>query len=230
MLWTAFTLGLLGSLHCVGMCGPIALSLPAKGSLWRILPGRLLYQGGRIMGYGLLGGIAGVLGLGAALAGVQQGLSIGLGVLLLIGVLLAANWESKLLRIPLLDHFMKRLYARMRKLLQDAGLPQMFHLGILNGFLPCGFVYLALAGALSMETYTESVSYMALFGVGTLPLMLGMSLAGGMLGPYLRRSWRPFLRVVSFVFAVYLIVRGLDLGIPYLSPELVMEGAQNSCH
>ncbi|MFK7926308.1 MAG: sulfite exporter TauE/SafE family protein [Bacteroidia bacterium] len=212
------------------MCGPIALSLPAKGSFWRILPGRLLYQGGRIMGYSLLGAIAGLLGVGAALAGIQQGLSIGLGVILLLGVLLAANWESKLIRLPGLDKIFASLYKKMRKLLQGATTPQMFQLGILNGFLPCGFVYLGLAGALNMETYAQSISYMVLFGLGTLPLMLAMSLAAGVVGPYLKRSWRPFLRIVSLVFALYLIVRGLDLGIPFLSPELTAGPLENACH
>ena len=230
MLWIAFTLGLFGSVHCVGMCGPIALSLPAKGSLWKILPGRLLYQAGRIMGYSLLGAIAGLLGLGASLAGLQQGISITLGVVLLLGILLASNWESRLIRLPGLDKAFNKLYQQMRRLLQNASTPQMFQLGVLNGFLPCGFVYLGLAGALNMETYGQSIGYMALFGLGTLPLMLGMSLAGGLLGPYLKRSWRPVLRVVSLVFAAYLIVRGLDLGIPYLSPELTAAGTETSCH
>ncbi|MEL7534672.1 MAG: sulfite exporter TauE/SafE family protein [Bacteroidota bacterium] len=230
MLWTAFTLGLLGSLHCMGMCGPIALSLPAKGSLWKILPGRLLYQSGRIMGYSLLGAVAGLLGLGAGLAGLQQGISITLGIVLILGILLASNWESRLIRLPGLDKVFNKLYRQMRKLLQAASTPQMFQLGILNGFLPCGFVYLGLAGALNMESYGQSVSYMALFGLGTLPLMLVMSLAGGIVGPYLKRSWRPFLRIVSFFFAVYLIIRGLDLGIPYLSPELSISTVESSCH
>ncbi len=232
MLWTAFTLGLLGSLHCVGMCGPIALSLPGKGQgLWRILPGRLLYQLGRIMGYGLLGAMAGILGQGAALAGAQQGLSIGLGVLLLVGILLAANWESRIIRLPLLDRFFLWLQRSMRPLMQDARPHRLFNLGVLNGFLPCGFVYLALAGALSFEAYPDAIFYMMLFGLGTFPLMLAMSLAGGVLGPMIKRSWRPLLRGVSLVFACYLILRGLNLGIPYLSPELVSTGVEAAvCH
>jgi sulfite exporter TauE/SafE len=232
MLWTALTLGLFGSLHCVGMCGPIALALPGKGAnLWRILPGRMLYQFGRILGYAVLGGLMGMLGQGAALAGMQQGLSIGLGIALLLGILLAANWESRIVRLPILDKFFLWLQKSMRPLMQDARPHRLFNLGVLNGFLPCGFVYLALAGSLSFPAYHQSILYMVLFGLGTLPLMLAMSLAGGVMGPMLKRSWRPLLRGISLVFACYLILRGLNLGIPYLSPELVQAGTEAAvCH
>mgnify|MGYP006268131331 CR=1 FL=1 len=233
MLFTAFILGLTSSLHCVGMCGPIALALPGRNrSIGQILPGRLLYHLGRLTTYTMLGAMVGLFGEGFSLAGYQQGLSIALGVLLLLLALTTASLESRFLALPAVERLMGRLKRSMGRLLQRDSAPSLYNLGILNGFLPCGFVYLGLAGALATGSAWQSMLYMALFGLGTAPAMVGLSLAGPFLSDKLRRLARPVMLGVTLAFATLLILRGLDLGIPYLSPQVVTQGEQTvvECH
>ena len=116
-LWTAFIVGLVGSLHCVGMCGPIALALPKGGpSQLRFPTGRVLYNTGRVLTYTLMGFVWGLLGQGISLAGYQQGLSLALGVSLLLALLVSVNLESRFIAIPLIDRLMLRLRKALGKL------------------------------------------------------------------------------------------------------------------
>jgi uncharacterized protein len=234
MLITAFILGLTSSLHCVGMCGPIALALPGRGkAMAQILPGRMLYHLGRVTTYVMLGALVGLFGEGFSLAGYQQGLSVALGVLLLILALGTASVESRFLSIPAINRLMGRLKMGMGRLLKRDSAPSLYNLGILNGFLPCGFVYLGLAGALATGEAWQSMLYMGLFGLGTWPAMVTVSLAGPFLSDRLRRLARPIMLGVTLIFATLLILRGLNLGIPYLSPEVVMQASGSSiveCH
>ena len=220
-LWTAFIVGLAGSLHCVGMCGPIALALPGQQQHWlRILPGRVLYNLGRVVTYTLLGTVIGLFGRGISLAGYQQTLSIVLGALLVILALFTMQVESRFMALPAVNRVMGRVKSRLARLMRWEHPSSLFQIGILNGFLPCGFVYLALAGALSTGEIGGSMAYMAFFGLGTLPAMLAMSLMGAWLGPRFRRVARPLMVSFTLIFGLLLILRGLDLGIPYLSPDL----------
>jgi uncharacterized protein len=224
---TAFVLGLTSSLHCVGMCGPIALAMPGRGrSLAQVLPGRLSYHLGRLTTYATLGALVGLFGEGFSLAGYQQGLSIALGVLLLLLALGTASVESQFLSIPAVSRLMGRLKRGMGRLLQRDSAPSLFNLGILNGLLPCGFVYLGLAGALATGEFWQGTAYMALFGLGTWPAMLTLSLIGPFVSDRLRRAARPVMLGVTLAFATLLILRGLDLGIPYLSPSLAQEAGR----
>jgi sulfite exporter TauE/SafE len=220
-LWTAFITGLVGSLHCIGMCGPIALALPQgfRGNA-RLILSRTLYNFGRVLTYSLMGALIGLAGLGVAVAGYQQALSIGLGVILLVTALLSVNVESRFISLPLINRLTVRLKIALGKLLRAGSQRSLFMIGILNGFLPCGFVYLALAGAATTGNVGESAAYMALFGFGTIPLMLATSVAGSFIKAGLRRRIQPFLTAFIVFFAVLLIVRGLNLGIPYLSPKI----------
>ena len=213
MLISAFILGLLSSLHCVGMCGPIALAMGGgRKSFWPLLAGRLSYNLGRITTYMILGGILGMVGLGISFAGLQQGLSIGLGITLLGMILFSSNWESNLRIIP--AGWLFRLKQQMSGLLNHPTPAARYNVGILNGFLPCGFVYLALAGALTEGGMIPAMTYMMFFGLGTLPAMLGMSVLGGILPGSFNLKLRPFLRGAAIIFAFLLILRGMNLGIP----------------
>ncbi len=233
MLLTAFILGLTSSLHCVGMCGPIALALPGRGkAMGQILPGRMLYHIGRLTTYVMLGAIVGIFGEGFSLAGYQQGLSIALGVLLLILALTTISIESRFLAIPVVDRLLGKLKRQMGRLLQRDTAPSLYNLGILNGFLPCGFVYLGLAGSLATADVWQGMAYMAIFGLGTWPAMVTLSLVGPFISDKLRRASRPIMMGVTLIFASLLIIRGLGLGIPYLSPEVVVEAGNTivECH
>lgn len=215
MLWTAFTIGFLGSLHCIGMCGPIAMALPyQKHSKLALATSTSLYNMGRIVTYSLLGLFIGLIGKGVFIAGLQQGLSIGAGVLLLIIAFFSIEVESRLLSIK----FIHRLYAKLQKLLSrflvKNGYGALFVTGLLNGLLPCGLVYFALIGAVTSGSISNSVMYMALFGLGTFPIMMTASLAGNFISIKLRNKIKKLYPIFLIIFAALLIMRGLNFNVP----------------
>lgn len=225
-LGAAFLLGFAGSLHCAGMCGPLALALPPAGnSAGGFLAGRLAYNAGRILTYGLLGLVFGLIGQGMLLAGVQRWVSLGLGVALLIG--LAAS-RGVTHRMPV-SRLVNLLKSRMAVLLRQRSLRSLGMLGLLNGLLPCGLVYVACAGATATGHVSSGAAYMAAFGVGTAPMMLAISLSGKLVPAALRLKLRGLVPVSIGLVAALLILRGLALGIPYLSPDLA-SGHGACCH
>lgn len=222
MLWAGFLFGLLGSFHCVGMCGAIALALPGQlgAGAARYLGGRLLYNLGRVSTYATLGAGAGLLGQSLRLAGVQQSLSIASGGLILLLVAVPEHHTARLAGALGFGRPLAWVKATLGRLFQQASLPALFATGVLNGLLPCGLVYLALAGALSAPGVAGAAAYMALFGLGTLPLMLGLALSGRLVPLVWRGRMRQAVPYAASVLALLFIVRGLGLGIPYLSPQL----------
>jgi len=232
--WSALVLGMAGSLHCVGMCGPIALALPKVSKRgYDPLIGRILYNLGRVLTYSILGFAVGTLGQGLAMAGIQQIISFTCGALILIGILINLKWESKFLSIPVIDRLLFKLKQRMGAYLRRAKWQSLFHIGILNGLLPCGFVYIALAGALATGNALSSAGFMALFGLGTFPAMLLISMMGTFLSPSRKKAFKPVLTVFAICFAFLLILRGLNLGIPYISPQLsadIQTVSTQQCH
>lgn len=226
----AFIFGLLGSLHCIGMCGPLALAIPGNNG-W---PGRLLYNLGRVTSYTLLGLIFGLAGGAARLAGMQQGLSIAAGTSILFWLLLPKNLKARLREQQNFALIHLKLRRGLSHLLKSNQPATQWGIGILNGLLPCGFVYLALAGALAQPSIAQSAFFMTLFGLGTFPAMLVISYAPYLLAPKTRISIRRALPIGTAIIAVLLILRGLSLGIPYVSPKLALTpAAQESmpaCH
>jgi sulfite exporter TauE/SafE len=217
----AFALGLLGSLHCAAMCGPLMLVLPVPlGGPGRFVVGRIVYQAGRIVTYGLLGVVAGLVGKSIFLMGLQRWLSIALGVAILAGFLIAKKVS---LSAPVV-RLVGRLKAVMGAQLRQRSFRSLALLGMLNGLLPCGLVYVALAGAVSQSTVWDGVLYMAVFGLGTLPTMLSISISGRLFPVSLRFRLRRVIPVGVCVLAGLLILRGMALGIPYVSPDLAGGG------
>ena len=229
LLIAAFSLGILGSFHCVGMCGPIALALPVHQlSKQGRIAGIILYNIGRAFTYAILGAIFGALGMGVILAGYQQALSIGLGVLLLLTVVLPAVKKDGFFSVvfPGLAFWLK---ARFSYLFSKRSYTALFLTGVFNGLLPCGLVYMALAGATASGDILLGALFMAVFGLGTLPAMFSVTLFSS-LSPSFRSSMRKLAPVVAGVMACLLILRGLGLGIPYLSPELShSDNTEHSC-
>jgi sulfite exporter TauE/SafE len=212
-LYAAFLLGLAGSLHCAAMCGPLALAVPVVGSSkLAILLSRTVYNGGRVATYVMLGLVSGTVGKTLALAGLQRSLSIGMGSIILLIVLLlpAATRVQSLTRLLM---WVKQKFAFF---LQERSYAALLALGLLNGLLPCGLVYAAAAGAVTTGSVTRAAEFMAMFGLGTLPMMLGL----GLLGARARfRLHSPNLvRITTLVMGTLLILRGLGLGIPMVSP------------
>jgi sulfite exporter TauE/SafE len=213
----AVMLGMLGSFHCVGMCGPLALSIPKAGdSRLMVIVGRILYNVGRTFTYALIGAILGLIGQGIFLAGMQQWFSIGLGSVLLMYLFFPAIFGKKVR----LD-FPQKIKTKMILLFKKKGLTFSFLIGMLNGLLPCGLVYMAVAGALATGDPLHGLLFMAAFGIGTMPLMLALVFTFQKFSQNFRVTVQKAIPAFVFCMAVVLILRGLNLGIPYLSPELV---------
>jgi len=223
---TAFVLGLVGSLHCAGMCGPLVLALPVTGSTrmaW--IAGRFAYNLGRIVTYCGLGLVFGLIGRSLVLAGIQRWVSITLGLLLLVGLLASrrlAFWSP-------VTRLVNALKAGMSSLLRQRSLTALGVLGLLNGLLPCGLVYVACAGATATNGMLAGAGYMAAFGLGTVPLLLAIGLSGKLIPLPLRLQLRKAIPVSVFLLAALLILRGMSLGIPYVSPDLSGNSA-SCCH
>ncbi len=231
MLATAFVLGAAGSAHCVGMCGPIALAVPSPGrdrwSRWRSTG---VLNSGRLTTYALLGTAVGVLGLGMRLSGLQAVVSIVAGVLLLLTVLVPGLLErwAPTGRIAI---GIGRLRSALARNLQRTAPEALFLTGVLNGLLPCGLVYAALIGAATMSTPWEGALYMALFALGTWPALFALRLGSGALGVGLRTRLRRLSPVLVSLVAVLMILRGMELGIPYVSPgPMTTPAVVTVCH
>ncbi|WP_423914303.1 sulfite exporter TauE/SafE family protein [Capnocytophaga gingivalis] len=219
MLVLAFTLGLFGSLHCVGMCGPIVLLIPLqrqrKGFRYLQLGAYFI---GKTLTYALMGLLFGLVGEGVFIAEYQQEFSIFAGLLMiLMGLFSLLHLRVKGLGNPLLKGF-SLLKNALGKQLSKKTVTSSLSIGFLNGFLPCGLVYTALFGALAMGNWWGSMTYMTVFGVGTIPLMLLLILLGDFLPLALRRRLNQWLPLVVILVGILFILRGLGLGIPYLSP------------
>ena len=223
LILAAFTMGLLGSFHCVGMCGPLALSLPLKDdSVWSKFSGGLLYNAGRIVTYSLFGLLFGVIGKSVALFGFQQWLSIILGVLIIFFIILPKRLSSFNNNNFVLNYFGK-LRSSLGKLFSKKNYSSLFSIGLLNGLLPCGLVYMAAAGAVATGDIVNSISFMAFFGLGTLPMMWSIAFFGNYVGIGLRQKIRKAYPYMLMLMACLLILRGMGLGIPYVSPKVDME-------
>lgn len=218
---SGLALGFLGSLHCIGMCGPIALALPTQiNSRFNFYIGRILYNLGRVITYSLMGLSVGIIGQSINITGYQQLVSILLGVIILINLFLPAKTKNYFTRLKPIHLITKKLQSTIGSLFKDSSKSSLLAIGVLNGFLPCGFVYVALAGAATLSNVEKSVLFMALFGIGTIPAMFSASIATKLFGQNFRRKVQRAIPVFASILAVIFILRGMSLGIPYLSPKL----------
>lgn len=228
MIWfSAFILGLMGSFHCIGMCGPIAMAIPGGNSNTKAM-NLLLYNSGRIITYSIIGLTFGIIGKGIFIAGFQQTLSIVVGVLIL-GYLIInhLSGKNKFEKITFVHLFIKKSLARLFNIKSRGS---AFGIGMLNGFLPCGLVYVAIAGAIAMAEPIYGALYMSLFGLGTVPVMAGMNIVKNKISVSIRTKIRKLIPYAVAVMALLFIVRGLNLGIPYLSPKIEQDQTELKCH
>ena len=207
----------MGSFHCIGMCGPIAIALPKTKNL---VLSRLLYNFGRVITYSLLGLLFGLLGARLEMFGLQQIISISLGVLIILSVLTPAVYRIKITNSLGLYKPIGMLKMYFSKMFKSHTNTSMLTIGILNGLLPCGFVYIGITGAIAAGDTLNGMLFMTMFGLGTLPVMLGASLIGSAININLRQKLTRLLPALSVVLAIIFILRGLNLGIPYISPKL----------
>lgn len=233
MLVSAFIFGILGSFHCVGMCGPIAFMLPVSRNnpLKKFLQ-IFLYHFGRLFAYSLIGLAFGMVGKSLYLFGMQQQLSIAAGILMIAVIIIPSKLFGKY-------NFSKPLYRMIGKIKSSLGMAlkkktpdTFFTIGFLNGFLPCGLVYMAVFGAIASGDIFQGSLYMAFFGLGTIPLMTTAIYFSGLLNGVLRKKVQRFIPVFVVLVGILFILRGMGLDIPYLSPAPVTEmvTASISCH
>ncbi len=217
----AFLLGITGSLHCVGMCGPIALTIPINNiTLISKITGALIYNFGRVITYSFLGLIFGIIGKTFSLFGFQQALSIFVGIIILIWVFKFRFMQNIFSKINFIDSLLSKLRSMISNLFTTHSNSSLFSIGLLNGFLPCGLVYLAIAGAVTSESIINSVFFMSVFGLATLPMMLSITLLGAQVKFSFRNKLKKIYPFVMGIMACVLILRGLGLGIPFVSPKL----------
>jgi len=228
---SAFSIGLLSSFHCVGMCGAFAFSLPVQDfSSAKKLVAILLYNTGRITTYSVLGVIFGIAGRQIYLGGFQQWFSIIAGVVIL-AIALQSLFKLPLLHLPGFNKFNFFIQRLIAKLINKSSLLNILMLGMANGLLPCGLVYLSIAGALGTGSVEGAAFFMLCFGMGTLPAMFALSYFGFFIKVSVRNTIKKTVPWFIATMGVLLIVRGMSLGIPYVSPELT-NAAQHtvSCH
>lgn len=229
----AITLGFLGSFHCVGMCGPIALALPINNnSLTSKITGALLYNIGRMITYALFGMLFGMIGQGIVIAGYQQLLSVIMGTLILLIIFLPAKIFGQFRITSPIYKLISGLKQQFAILFKKNSYSSLFFIGILNGLLPCGLVYIGIAGAIATGNGIQGALFMAMFGLGTLPAMFALALAGNSVSAKFRTKINKAMPVFIVAVGLLLILRGMNLGIPYVSPEMASDKAVCSkcCH
>ncbi len=237
---SALSLGLLGSFHCVGMCGPIALAIPLKTDSWllRILGG-VIYNLGRAVTYAIMGAVFGLLGQGLVMSGFQQWVSIIMGSIMIISVLAPSLYKNRFDTEKSVFGYVGKVKMSLRKLFTQSSNSSLFLIGLLNGLLPCGLVYFAIAGAIATGSSFSGSLFMFIFGLGTIPMMLAISLIGNMITLELRKKLTRVIPYAIVFIGVLFILRGLSLGIPYLSPpekamtvpvEKTEEAKPSCCH
>jgi sulfite exporter TauE/SafE len=225
ILWSTFLLGILGSVHCLGMCGPLALSLPfavQSGNKWRSI---IIYYLAKASAYSMMGGVMGILGKGIMLMKWQQALSVAAGAFILLMALLPALKHTRVHFI-----FQKQFLALHTRLQQHPRKHYYFFMGFLNGLLPCGLVYTALTTALLAGSVAGGALAMLLFGLGTIPVMILLLFFKQRINLPLRKRLLPLSTFFSVAIGALLVLRGLNLGLPYISPQAEKDKVTNCCH
>lgn len=233
MLWSALIFGLLGSFHCVGMCGPIAFMLPVdRSNSFRKVTQITTYHLGRLLAYALIGLFFGLLGKSLYIFGIQQQLSIAIGVLMIVVVLIPATTFNKYNFSKPLYRIISKVKSALGQALKKKSADTLLTIGFLNGFLPCGLVYMAVFASLAMASAVESSLYMVLFGLGTIPLMTTAIYLGKFLNTSMKQRIQKAIPIAVVIIGLLFILRGLGLGIPYLSPAPVADMASSAieCH
>ena len=234
MLWSGFVIGLLGSLHCIGMCGPIAFMLPVdRSNNFNRIVQVSMYHTGRLLTYSIIGLIFGWIGQGLYLFGIQQQLSIIIGLAMILFVLLPASLLNRFTISRPLYRLISKLKSALGTTLKKRSPDTLLTIGFLNGFLPCGLVYMAAIGSVASGSIWEGGLYMLLFGLGTVPMMTGAIYLGKFINQKTRNRIQRAIPVVVVIIGVLFVFRGLGLGIPYISPAPMVDMAGEAtinCH
>ena len=227
-----FLMGLIGSVHCIGMCGPLVMALPISQQTnfqkWQSI---LLYHAGKISSYTILGILLGLFGSQLPVYGVQENLSIVMGSIMLLYVVyvfvIKPKFISSFLQFNLLYTY---IVKKMGQLFKRKNRAVFYLIGILNGLLPCGMIYVALTSALATQNILQGGLIMTFFGIGTMPALIMVAIGGQYFGINIRKKIQNLLPIFIFTVGVLLILRGMNLGIPFISPHLGIGVDKISCH
>lgn len=216
---TGLSLGILASFHCIGMCGPIALSLPVHQlSSTKKLSAVFLYNFGRAVAYAVLGLIFGLIGLQFQIWGLQQIVSVVAGILILITLFSNYSIASK---VKWLARFNALVKTALGRFLKKPKTPETFFaIGFLNGLLPCGLVYVAIGTALVTGAVSSAIMLMFSFGMGTLPTMATLMFLGNIISLNMKQKLNRLVPFFIGTMACLLILRGMNLNIPFISPVM----------
>ncbi|MFV0159211.1 sulfite exporter TauE/SafE family protein [Empedobacter falsenii] len=229
----ALSIGLTSSLHCVGMCGSIALSLGLESQdKLKFTLRNLTYQLGRVTTYTILGAILGLIGESFTFVGLQNYLSILIGVLMIIMVMIPKFYENGASQLRPVNALMVKVKISLGKFLIKKDSSSLYIVGLLNGLLPCGMVYASLTAAIGLGSVYKSAMFMFFFGLGTLPLMFATVLFGNFLSVKQRQTILKILPIITLILGVLFILRGLELDIPFISPAkeaLQLNGMDEHC-
>jgi hypothetical protein len=202
------------------MCGPIAMMLPVdRNNPTKKVTQIITYHIGRLTAYGTIGLIFGLVGKGFFMAGIQQNLSIFIGAAMIAVILIPEKTFAKYNFSKPVFVLISKLKATLGSQFRNKSYKSLFTIGLLNGFLPCGMVYVALFGAIAMQNAGFGVLYMVLFGLGTVPMMSSVIYINSYLTLPIRNKIQKVIPYVAVLIGVLFILRGLGLGIPYVSPS-----------
>ena len=225
-----FTLGILGAFHCIGMCGPLILAIPfqvIESKTKRILT-YILYGSGKTLAYGSLGLLVGLIGGQAKQLIAQRYVSVVAGFLLLLTALVPMLFKRAKFRSKFVTQFTAWVNRNIARQFKNQSVYSFGIIGFFNGLLPCGLVYVAIASAVSAGCISNSILLMLFFGIATMFSLTVFSVVFQKLPIALRNQIRKFFPYLIIVTAVLLILRGLQLDIPYISP--VFEGGKDCGH
>ncbi len=219
ILTSAIILGLVTGFHCIGMCGPIAIALPLKKeSKFSKVSSALLYNIGRAITYATMGAFFGFFGQSFAMAGFQKWVSLVMGILMILYVIFPAIFKNRFDIDKIAFKYTGKLRFKLGKLFGKKTYSSLFLIGLLNGLLPCGPVYAALAGAIATGGTVSGSLFMFIFGLGTIPVMLSISLLGSRISLKSKKKLSKLIPLTIVFIGFLFIMRGLGLGIPMLSP------------
>lgn len=233
MLYTAFLFGLISSFHCIGMCGPIAMMLPVDRANQAKKTSQIItYNLGRLIAYGTIGFVFGLLGKGFFLAGIQQKLSIFIGIAMILVILIPEKVFARYNFSKPVFKLISKIKTTLGSQFKNKSYKSLLTIGLLNGFLPCGMVYVALFGAIAMQSVSFGVLYMILFGLGTVPMMSSVVYVNSFLTIPIRNKIQKIIPFAVVIIGMLFILRGLGLGIPYVSPSDMSLYVQSTptCH
>lgn len=224
-----FLLGLAGGFHCIGMCGPLIIAIPfqALESKSKKAVAYILYGGGKTIAYGILGLLVGLIGGQATQLTAQRYVSIIAGVLLLLSAIIPIIYKRGRIQPKMIAQFTTWINRNIARQFKNKRLYSFGIIGFFNGLLPCGLVYVAIATAVSAGCVSNSIMVMLFFGVATMLSLTVFSVIFQKLPYAIRQRLRKFFPYLVIITAVLLILRGMQLGIPYLSP--VFDGVAGEC-